>query len=116
MIFRATGGNNYCTEILHLILNLKYIWTPEFANVMCDSHVINLSGHSGHWMAMDLNMEHTVSQVKELIGAKGLETTWDMLGNVSASINEINKIKKKIAEFTELSHRNRYHSNATQAI
>jgi hypothetical protein len=31
MLFRGAGGNNYCTEILHFILNLKHIWTPEFA-------------------------------------------------------------------------------------
>jgi hypothetical protein len=31
MMFRGAGGNNYCTEILHFLLNLKHIWTPEFA-------------------------------------------------------------------------------------
>ena len=30
-IFRGAGSNNYCTEILHLIANLRYIWTPKFA-------------------------------------------------------------------------------------
>ncbi|KAF8985490.1 hypothetical protein BDQ17DRAFT_1393759 [Cyathus striatus] len=30
MTFRAASGNNYCTEILHLIINLKYVWTPVF--------------------------------------------------------------------------------------
>lgn len=33
MMFHGAGSNNYCTEILHFILNLKYIWTPEFAYV-----------------------------------------------------------------------------------
>jgi hypothetical protein len=33
-VFRAAGSNNYCFEILHLILNLKYVWTPEFALVI----------------------------------------------------------------------------------
>ena len=31
MMFKGTGANNYCTEILHLIRNLKVVWTPEFA-------------------------------------------------------------------------------------
>lgn len=34
MMFRGAGGKNYCTEILHFILNLKHIWTPEFACVI----------------------------------------------------------------------------------
>ena len=33
MIFHGSGSNNYCSEILHFILNLKYVWTPEFAYV-----------------------------------------------------------------------------------
>ncbi|KII90707.1 hypothetical protein PLICRDRAFT_683577 [Plicaturopsis crispa FD-325 SS-3] len=31
MMFRGAGSNNYSTEILHFIHNLKYVWTPEFA-------------------------------------------------------------------------------------
>jgi hypothetical protein len=31
MIYRGAGSNNYCTECLWMIQNLKYIWTPEFA-------------------------------------------------------------------------------------
>ena len=31
MMFRGAGSNNYCTEILHFMLNLKHVWTPEFA-------------------------------------------------------------------------------------
>jgi hypothetical protein len=34
MMFRGAGGNNYCTEILHFILNLKHVWTEEFAYVV----------------------------------------------------------------------------------
>ena len=32
-MFRGAGGNNYCTEILHFLHNLKHVWTPEFAYV-----------------------------------------------------------------------------------
>ncbi|KAG0704313.1 hypothetical protein DFH29DRAFT_765794, partial [Suillus ampliporus] len=31
MIFCGAGSNNYCSEILHFLFNLKKIWTPEFA-------------------------------------------------------------------------------------
>jgi hypothetical protein len=29
-MFRGASSNNYSTEILHLIFNLKEVWTPEF--------------------------------------------------------------------------------------
>ena len=32
-IFRGAGSNNYSTEILHLIFNLKEVWSPEFGYV-----------------------------------------------------------------------------------
>jgi hypothetical protein len=31
MMFHGAGSNNYCTEVLHFIHNLKKVWTPEFA-------------------------------------------------------------------------------------
>ncbi|KAG2144385.1 uncharacterized protein EDB93DRAFT_1087667 [Suillus bovinus] len=31
IIFRGAGSNNYCSEILHFLFNLKKVWTPEFA-------------------------------------------------------------------------------------
>jgi hypothetical protein len=34
MIFRGAGSNNYCSEILHFLFNLKKVWTPEFAYVL----------------------------------------------------------------------------------
>ncbi|KAJ7608462.1 hypothetical protein FB45DRAFT_1129825, partial [Roridomyces roridus] len=30
-MFRGSGCNKYCAEILHFIHNLKHVWTPEFA-------------------------------------------------------------------------------------
>lgn len=30
-IFRGAGSNNYCTEILHFLANIKHVWTPGFA-------------------------------------------------------------------------------------
>ncbi|KAF9034282.1 hypothetical protein BJ165DRAFT_1356573, partial [Panaeolus papilionaceus] len=30
-LFRGAGSNNYSMELLHLIHNLKVVWTPEFA-------------------------------------------------------------------------------------
>ncbi|KAH8979660.1 hypothetical protein EDB86DRAFT_2752507, partial [Lactarius hatsudake] len=29
-MFRGSGSNNYSTEILHLLFNIKEVWTPVF--------------------------------------------------------------------------------------
>ena len=63
-------------------------------------------------MAIDINMEHLIGQLKvrflficsniltlvqDLLSAKGLESTWDRLGDISAAIDYLNKIKKKVS-------------------
>ncbi|KAF8229113.1 hypothetical protein L208DRAFT_1288079, partial [Tricholoma matsutake] len=32
-IFQGAGSNNYSTEILHLLFNIKEVWIPQFAYV-----------------------------------------------------------------------------------
>ncbi|KAF8233490.1 hypothetical protein L208DRAFT_1266454, partial [Tricholoma matsutake] len=29
-MFHGVGSNNYSTKILHLLFNLKEVWTPKF--------------------------------------------------------------------------------------
>ncbi|KAH9011630.1 hypothetical protein EDB85DRAFT_2159783 [Lactarius pseudohatsudake] len=96
MMFRGAGGNNYCTEILHFILNLKHVWTPEFADIMRDNMLVNVSGLAGHAMPIDLNIEHLIGELKVLLQAKGLQSTWDRLGNISASVDVLKKLKKQV--------------------
>jgi hypothetical protein len=39
-MFRGSGSNNYSMEILHLIFNIKEVWTPAFVYViLCSAHV-----------------------------------------------------------------------------
>lgn len=43
-MFWGSGLNNYLTEILHLLFNLKEVWTPAFVCIvhswLCSSHTI----------------------------------------------------------------------------
>ncbi|KAH8976405.1 hypothetical protein EDB86DRAFT_2823855 [Lactarius hatsudake] len=38
-MFRGSGSNNYLTEILHLLFNIKEVWTPAFAYVLLSLHL-----------------------------------------------------------------------------
>ncbi|KAK7002511.1 hypothetical protein R3P38DRAFT_3326620 [Favolaschia claudopus] len=87
MMYRGAGCNKYCTELLHFLQNLKYVWTPEFADIMRDNMIICLNGRGpGHCMAIDLNIEHLIGYLKNLLRVEGLDSTWDRLGNTSAAI------------------------------
>ncbi|KAN0101266.1 hypothetical protein V8E55_001250, partial [Tylopilus felleus] len=62
MIFHGASSNNYCSEILHFLYNLKKVWTPE--DIMCDNMLVNLTGIEGHCMPINLNIEHLIRFLK----------------------------------------------------
>ncbi|KAJ6523939.1 hypothetical protein DFH09DRAFT_1096438 [Mycena vulgaris] len=129
MMFRGSGCNKYCTEILHFIHNLKHIWTPEFAydlsrlpmlepayllafrDIMRDNMIICISGLGpDHCMAIDMNIEHLIGYLKGLLQAKGMSSTWDRLDNISAAIISIQRVKKKISSALDAPYRNTGHT------
>ncbi|KAF8272938.1 hypothetical protein EI94DRAFT_1565132 [Lactarius quietus] len=63
-MFRGSGSINYSMEILHLIFNIKEVWTPAYANIIRDNMLVNPSGVPGHAMGIDMNIEHLVQDLK----------------------------------------------------
>ncbi|KAF8873122.1 hypothetical protein BD779DRAFT_1452195, partial [Infundibulicybe gibba] len=110
-IFRGSGSNNYSTEILHFLFNLKHVWTPEFANIMRDNLLINISGLPGHAMGIDMNIEHLIWYLKALFAAKGMYSNWERGGDISAAIDNLQTLKKQIAKSFKISYQGSTHSD-----
>ncbi|KAF8055297.1 hypothetical protein FPV67DRAFT_1436466 [Lyophyllum atratum] len=108
-LFRGGGSNNYSNEILHFLFNLKEVWTPEFAEIMRDNMLVNPSGLPGHWMAIDLNIEHLIGYLKALFAAKGVYANWDRLGNISASIAQLQEIKTRVTRSMNTNYQSSTH-------
>jgi hypothetical protein len=49
--------------------------------------------------------------IQELIVAKGLQSTWDHVGDISAAITYLKEIKRKTAKVLGLPHQNQGHSD-----
>ena len=76
--------------------------------------IVNLTGLVGHCMPIDLNIEHLIGYLKAsaccilhvfyilshppqfLFAAKGLYSTWERLGNISAIVEFLQNIKKQV--------------------
>lgn len=56
--------------------------------------------------------------MKDLLSAKGLESTWDRLGDISAAIDYLNKIKKKVCLTLKTSYQSSTHTppNTTNLV
>ncbi|KII90886.1 hypothetical protein PLICRDRAFT_106916 [Plicaturopsis crispa FD-325 SS-3] len=110
MMFRGAGSNNYCSEILHFLHNLKHVWTPEFANIMRDIMLVNTTGLAGHFLPIDLNIEHIIGFLKILFLAKGMYGSWERLGDISAAINHIQKVKRQVGSSLGAKYHGRTHT------
>jgi hypothetical protein len=95
---------------------------------MRDNMIICISGlGAGHCMPMDLNIEHLIGYLKViyfhlcvrlpfilsfkiLLQAKGLNSTWDRLGNISAAIVHLQRVKKKVAAALDAAYQNTGHT------
>ena len=95
---------------------------------MRDNMIICISGLGpGHCMAIDMNIEHLIGYLKVrlrfsgcssqftfrwqgLLQAKGMSSTWDRLGNISAAIISIQRVKKKVSAALDAPFRSSSHT------
>ncbi|KAG5650028.1 hypothetical protein H0H81_001033 [Sphagnurus paluster] len=115
-MFQGGGSNNYSSEILHFLFNLKEVWTPEFANIIRDNMLVNVSGLPGRWMGIDLNIEHLIRYLKSLFAAKGIYANWDQLGNLSASIAQLQKIKSQVTRSMQTTYQGSTHEECDASV
>jgi hypothetical protein len=47
-------------------------------------------------MGIDMNIEHLIGYIKFLFSAKGMYASWDRLGQISAAIVYLQKVKKQV--------------------
>ncbi|KAH8986497.1 hypothetical protein EDB92DRAFT_1818309 [Lactarius akahatsu] len=104
-MFRGSGSNNYSTEILHLIFNIKEVWTPAFADIIRDNMLVNPSGLPGHAMGIDMNIEHLIQYLK------GIYSNWDRLGNIAAGLNYLQLVKKQVTKSLKSGYRGSTHTD-----
>ncbi|KIK77060.1 hypothetical protein PAXRUDRAFT_36838 [Paxillus rubicundulus Ve08.2h10] len=88
-------SNNYCSEILCFIFNLKKLL---YRNIMHDNMLVNLTGLEGHCMLIDLNIEHLIHFLKCFFTAKGVYASWDRLGDISATVDLFLHVKKQVGQ------------------
>lgn len=97
---------------------------------MRDNMLVNVSGLPGHAMGMDLNIEHLIRYLKvrisllqhllaslkiaiqDLFAAKGIYSNWDRLGNIAASVNYLQLIKKQVTRSTKSG----YHASRRKGV
>ncbi|KAF8815608.1 hypothetical protein BYT27DRAFT_7248987 [Phlegmacium glaucopus] len=73
--------------------------------------LVNPSGLQGHAMGIDMNIEHLIGYLKALFAAKGIYADWDCLGNISAVVNYLQLIKKRVTRSLGTNYQGSTHKN-----
>lgn len=60
-------------------------------------------------MAIDMNIEHLIGYVKTLFAAKGIHSSWEHLGNISAGVKNLMHLKKRVSYDIETAYQTREH-------
>ncbi|EDR03149.1 uncharacterized protein LACBIDRAFT_331822 [Laccaria bicolor S238N-H82] len=98
--------------------HIQSLTIPNIANscssrdIMRDNMLVNVSGLKGHLMLIDLNIEHLIGELKNLLSAKGLQSRWDRLGNISTAIDYLKKIKKQVGLAMSTAYQGTTHTKA----
>ncbi|KIJ06386.1 hypothetical protein PAXINDRAFT_45026, partial [Paxillus involutus ATCC 200175] len=66
------------------------------SNIMRDNMLVNLTGLEGHFMPIDLNIEHLIRFLKRFFAAKGVYASWDRLGDISAAVDLLQHVRKQV--------------------
>lgn len=94
---------------------------------MRDNMLVNVSGLPGHFMAVDLNIEHLIGYLKVwkclyidaiisdnhfqmFFVAKGLRSSWDRLGNISGAVIQLQNVKKQVSKALGASYEGKTHT------
>ncbi|KAG2110649.1 uncharacterized protein F5147DRAFT_526263, partial [Suillus discolor] len=86
-----------------------------------DNTLVNLTGLEGHCMPIDLNIEHLIKFLKACIlffSAKGIYSTWDCLGNISATVSLLQNVKKQVGKALGIAYHGLNHTtpNTTPSV
>ncbi|KAF9034283.1 hypothetical protein BJ165DRAFT_1356506, partial [Panaeolus papilionaceus] len=82
-------------------------------NVVRDNMIINPTGREGHFMPVDLNIEHHIGYCKEMFAGKGLHApNWTRLGHISAAIKHLQNLKRGAYESIHTSYQGSTHTRA----
>ncbi|KAI0044358.1 hypothetical protein FA95DRAFT_1608635 [Auriscalpium vulgare] len=98
LFFCGAGARNYCAEFLHFLQNMHMVWTPDFANVMRDNMLINMSGR-GDIGPVSMRTLSTPSSSFSLVSkqfyvSRGVRASWDELSNISPASHIFASLKK----------------------
>ncbi|KDR79156.1 hypothetical protein GALMADRAFT_50034, partial [Galerina marginata CBS 339.88] len=85
-------------------------------DIMRDIMLVNPSGLEGHAMGIDMNIEHLIGYLKALFAAKGIYADWDRLGNISAAVNYLQLIKKRVTKSLGTSYQGSTHKKTPAAV
>ena len=88
-LFKLTGRTNYSLEVLYMLYNYHYVFSPRQAQQLIWCRCINTHGMQGRNIACDLHMEHLNRLCKEAVQGLGANKTPDAIVRIGKCIGKV---------------------------
>ena len=91
-IFKGAGRTNYSTEVLTMLCQYEFKFTPRMSQELIWSRFVNVHGIPGRNIAADLHMEHLNRLVKEAIRGLGVNKTEKAICRIGNSLGTLSPV------------------------
>ena len=91
-IFRGAGRTNYSIEVLNMLCQHDYKFTPRMSQELIWSRFINVHGLPGRNIAADLHMEHLNKLCKEAICGLGVNKTAKAICRIGKALGTLSPV------------------------
>ncbi|ESK89674.1 hypothetical protein Moror_8592 [Moniliophthora roreri MCA 2997] len=107
--FRGAGCHNYGNKILEMKAQFKYEYSPQLAEIVENTWLVNCFGLPGHSIPTDLYLEHNNNYTKNMFAAHGANASIEFIQKKGlACIEILRKFSTEMSAWfgsTEYSHR-----------
>ncbi|KAG8789658.1 hypothetical protein FRC12_013326 [Ceratobasidium sp. 428] len=93
--FQANGRSKYAKEMLYLIHNLTYVWSPGLCDIILNNWVINPTGKPNSHVELDLVQEHLNFWIKNAYRAHGSSASWHWLAIISPCVDFLRTLARQ---------------------
>lgn len=88
-IFQSSGRTNYSCEVLNMLFQQSYALSPRLSAELIWSRFVNVHGHPGKNIPLDLHMEHLNRIAKDAVKNLGANKTEKAIAQIGRAIGTI---------------------------
>ena len=114
LMFKASNHKNYAIEAFTPLCQFDFLFSERMKQQLLWSRTVNIHGHQGKNVSMDLHMEHLNKECKSAIAGLGANVTEGAVKRVGKCLGEMMKVCTNFDEKTGVRHESGHHTTRSK--